>query len=245
MRGPAMFDPDGMVALEQGEAHHPWGEGAGMTEAPWLHPTALVRDSRFGPWTVVSACCEVLGCTLAEQTYLMQDVQAYNAVIGKYGNVAARVRINPTNHPTWRASLHHFTYRSRSHHLAADDDAEIFAWRRAHRVTIGHDVWIGHAAILLPGVNVGTGAAIGAGAIVTRDVAPYTIVAGNPARMIRRRVDEATEAALARIAWWDWPRDRVAAAMEDFRRLDAAEFARKYDGDGSGTPAARSTEVAG
>ena len=66
--------------------------------------------------------------------------------------------------------------------MGVEDDAEIFAWRRQHRVTIGHDVWIGHGAILLPGVSVGLGGAIGAGAVVTKDVAPYTIVAGNPAR---------------------------------------------------------------
>jgi len=65
--------------------------------------------------------------------------------------------------------------------------------------------------------------------VVTRDVPAYSIVAGSPARVIRRRVDEAVEAALLRIAWWDWTHDRLAAALSDFRRLDAAAFAAKYD----------------
>jgi carbonic anhydrase/acetyltransferase-like protein (isoleucine patch superfamily) len=104
----------------------------------------------------------------------------------------------------------------------------VFAWRRAHRVVVGPDVWIGHNAIVLPGRRIGTGAAIGAGAIVTKDVPDYMIVAGNPARPIRRRVDEATEAKLKAIAWWDWSPARLRAALPDFRRLDATAFAARY-----------------
>ena len=199
-----------------------------MTEAPWLHETALVKRSRMGAWTVVGERCELIDSTLDDYTYLTHDVQIFNTAFGKFGNVAASVRINPTNHPMWRASLHHFTYRSKSHYLGPDDDQEIFDWRMAHRVTIGHDVWIGHAAILLPGVSVGTGAVIGAGSVVTKNVADYTIVAGNPARVIRRRVSEPVEAALKRIAWWDWSRERLAAALPHFRGLDAEAFAARY-----------------
>ena len=70
---------------------------------------------------------------------------------------------------------------------ASADEPEFFAWRRGHHVTIGNDVWIGHGAIVLPGRSIGDGAVIAAGAIVTKDVAPYAIVGGNPARPIRPR----------------------------------------------------------
>ncbi len=220
-----------MIDIHQGEATDPWTGGRCMTEAPWLHPSAVVHRTRMGAWTVVSERCRVSDSTLDDYTYLMQDVQVYNAAIGKFGNVASAVRINPTNHPMERASLHHFTYRTRSHGLGAEDDAAVFAWRLSHRVTVGHDVWIGHGATLLPGISVGTGAVVGAGAVVTKPVAPYTIVAGNPARVIRRRVIGDVQAALERIAWWDWPRDRLAAAMDDFRNLDAAGFAAKHGTD--------------
>ncbi|MBP0651421.1 CatB-related O-acetyltransferase, partial [Mycobacterium tuberculosis] len=69
----------------------------------------------------------------------------------------------------------------------AEDEVDLLDGRRQARVTIGHDVWIGRAAIVLPGRTVGTGAVIGAGAVVTKDIAPYAIVAGNPARLIRPR----------------------------------------------------------
>jgi hypothetical protein len=64
--------------------------------------------------------------------------------------------------------------------------------------------------------------------VVTKDVPDYAIVAGNPARVIRRRVDEETEALLKQIAWWDWSPARLRAALPDFRALEAAAFARKY-----------------
>jgi len=223
-----MYVCEKMYLREQGEAEHPWADGRTMTEEPMLHPSAFVKASRFGAWTVVGPDCKFLEVDFGDWSYAVHGADLFNAVIGKFCNIAAGVRLNPTNHPTGRASQHHFTYRSRSHHLADSDDAEIFAWRRSHRVTVGHDVWIGHNAIVLPGRSIGTGAAIGAGSVVTKDVPDYTIVAGNPARVIKRRVDEETEALLKQIAWWDWKPAQLRAAMPDFRALDAADFARKY-----------------
>jgi phosphonate metabolism protein (transferase hexapeptide repeat family) len=218
-----------MIPVDFGEIDHPWHAGAGMTEAPMIHPTALVKQSRMGAWTVLGPRTRLLDSDFRDYAYTVQDCDIYNADIGKFCNIAAAVRINPTNHPMWRASQHHFTYRSQSHQLDAEDDAEVFAWRRAHRVVIGPDVWIGHGAILMPGVKIGTGAVVGAGAVVTHDVDPYTIVVGVPARALRRRFSEAVAEGLMRIAWWDWPKARLAAALDDFRKRDAEEFVRKYD----------------
>lgn len=218
-----------MTPIDFGEIDHPWHDGAGMTEAPMIHPTSLVKASRMGPWTVLGPRCQLVESEFRDYSYTARDCEIWNADIGKFCNIAAAVRINPPNHPMQRASQHHFTYRSRSHHFGAEDDASIFAWRRAHRVTIGPDVWIGHGAILMPGVAIGTGAVIGAGAVVTHDVAAYTIAVGVPARPLRRRFGAALEAALTRIAWWDWPKERLAVALADFRALEAEAFARKYD----------------
>ena len=218
-----------MIPVDHGEIDHPWHPGAGMTEAPMVHPTALVKASRMGPWTVLGPRSHLVESDFRDYAYTARDCDIWNADVGKFCNIASAVRINPTNHPMERASQHHFTYRSASHHLGAADDGAVFAWRRAHRVTIGPDVWIGHGAILMPGVSVGIGAVVGAGAVVTHDVPDYTIVVGVPARPLRCRFEEGVAAALKRIAWWDWPKDRLAAALQDFRTLDAAAFARKYD----------------
>ena len=76
-------------------------------------------------------------------------------------------------------------------------------------VTIGHDVWLGSGCMILSGITVGHGAVVAAHAVVTRDVPPYAVVAGNPARIVRRRFDEATSAALVETAWWDFPHATV------------------------------------
>jgi lipopolysaccharide biosynthesis protein len=76
-------------------------------------------------------------------------------------------------------------------------------------VVIGHDVWLGSGCMILSGVTVGHGAVVAARAVVTRDVPPYAIVAGNPARVVRHRFDAATVAALVAAAWWDRPHDTV------------------------------------
>jgi len=79
-------------------------------------------------------------------------------------------------------------------------------------VNIGHDVWIGARAIILSGVSIGHGAVVGAGAVVARDVPPYAVVAGNPARILRQRFGPEIVAALLEIAWWHWPDEKIKAA---------------------------------
>ena len=96
---------------------------------------------------------------------------------------------------------------------AARLDLADMAFPRKGDTVVGHDVWFGYESLVMPGVRIGHGAIVGARAVVTRDVPDYAVVAGNPARVVRRRFDEATVGRLLRLGWWDWPPDRVAEAI--------------------------------
>ncbi|WP_420405118.1 chloramphenicol acetyltransferase [Nisaea sp.] len=198
-----------------------------LSPMPSVHETATVRDSELGSWTEVGARTSVIESELGDYSYVVNDSDVIYTTIGKFCSIAAHTRINPGNHPSWRASQHHFLYRSAAYGMGADDEA-FFDWRRQHHCSIGHDVWIGHGATVLAGVNVGSGAVIAAGAVVSKDVAPYTIVGGVPSKEIKRRVDEATAEGLMELAWWDWPHELLAERIGDFRSLSAADFLAKY-----------------
>lgn len=198
-----------------------------LSEIPTVHPAALVRDSTLGAWTEIGEGTRIVESEIGDYSYLTRGCDVIWTTIGKFCSIADGVRMNPGNHPTWRACQHHALYRAAAYDLG-EDEAEFFDWRRNHAVTIGHDVWIGHRAVILPGVTVGHGAAIGAGAVVSKDVAPYEIVGGVPARRIRRRFTEDQAEALIAIAWWDWPRERFRAALSDFRTLSIDAFIERH-----------------
>lgn len=195
---------------------------------PLVHPSATVRDSELGRYTEVGARTSVVETRLGDYSYVVHDADIIYATIGKFCSIAAMTRINPGNHPMHRATQSHFTYRASAYFPGERDEEDFFAWRRAHRVAIGHDVWIGHGAIVLAGRSVGTGAVVAAGSVVTKDVPDYTIVAGNPARPIRRRFTESISQRLAELAWWDWEHERLHAALGDFRTLDVEAFLEKH-----------------
>lgn len=201
-----------------------------LSEQPLIHPSAEVHGCRLGRYTEVADRCRLNEAELGDYSYIMQDGQVWAASIGKFANIASSVRINAPNHPTWRASLHHFTYRAGDYWPGEANEADFFAWRRDNHVTIGHDVWIGHGATILPGVSIGNGAAIGAGAVVAKNVAPYTIVGGVPAKLIRYRFSPDIGARLDKLAWWAWSHEALRLALPDFRALSIEDFLAKYEG---------------
>jgi phosphonate metabolism protein (transferase hexapeptide repeat family) len=202
------------------------GGPAVLSEAPFLHEGARVIRSRIGSWTEIGRNTVIVESTIGDYTYDDGDASIACSQVGRYCSIANRVRINPGNHPRDRVTQHHLTYRRVRFGLDAADDEKFFDWRRAHPCTIGHDVWIGHAAVILPGVSIGIGAVVGAGAVVTHDVEPYQVVAGVPARLLRYRFSREVIERILSTRWWEWTRPQLEERWRDLCSLD--EFLETY-----------------
>lgn len=202
-------------------------EQISLSAHPNVQPGVNRTGSDLGQWCELASGVSFVDSTLGDYSYVMQRCQIIWSQIGKFCSIASDVRLNPGNHPTWRASQHHFSYRASAYGLG-EDDGDFFDWRQDQPVHIGHDVWIGHGATVLAGVSIGTGAVVAAGAVVSKDVAPYTIVGGVAARTLKQRFDPEVATGLVALAWWDWPREKLRDTLPDMRALSAGDFVEKY-----------------
>lgn len=199
-------------------------------KTPTIHPDCEIADARFGRFVEIGRGTRISGSSVGDYSYCDRMCDIANAEIGKFSNIASFVRVGATDHPLETASLHHFLYRSGDYWEDAARDEGWFAARAARQTRIGHDTWIGHAAQIKPEVSIGHGAVVASGAVVTKDVAPYTIVAGVPAGVVRARQPRDIAERLIALAWWDWDHARLRAALEDFRALPARAFLERYEG---------------
>lgn len=198
---------------------------------PRIHSTAQLKTVKLGRYAVIGERVILRDTTIGDFSYLERNGEGIYADIGKFCSIAANVRINALEHPLERVTTHKLSYRPNEFFHFVGLDGEFRARRQAKRVTIGHDVWIGHGAVIMPGVTIGHGAAIGANAVVTRDVQPYHIVGGVPARVIRRRFDEQITARLLKLCWWDWSVEKLFEAIPDMQSMDIASFLDKWGND--------------
>jgi acetyltransferase-like isoleucine patch superfamily enzyme len=169
--------------------------GARIVQSRVLGPVYLNRHSQIGP-----------DASVGKYFGMNADCYVARATVGAYGAIGARSSINPFNHPVDWLSINEFQY----HPNSFDWVPEYRDFERLERtpdmfprVTIGNDVWTGHNVNILAGVNVGDGAIIGAGSVVTKDVPPYAVVVGSPAQVKRFRFPDKTIARLLRVRWWD------------------------------------------
>ena len=152
-------------------------------------------------------------------------------IIGRFCSIAcgAKFIMNSANHSLKSLSTYTFP-------LFGDDWGHDMktteSWDNRGDIVIGNDVWIGYEAVILSGVHIGDGAIIGTRAVVTKDVEPYTIVGGVPARPIRRRFSDDVISRLLELKWWDWPADKIAKCMTYIQSgdlLELEEMERQYD----------------
>ncbi len=143
------------------------GSNKRLGTEPDIHRTASVRDTKFGIFNEVGARTKVAECTFGDYAYVVNDSDLIYTDVGKFASIAAHTRINPGNHPTDRVAMSHFTYRSSAYGLG-DDDPAFFDWRRSSRCRLGNDCWIGHGAVVLPGVSLGNRRHQGRAALVHR-----------------------------------------------------------------------------
>jgi phosphonate metabolism protein (transferase hexapeptide repeat family) len=196
---------------------------------PTVHPTAKLRDVTLGAHVEIHHYAQVEYSTIGDYSYVQEFSQVSDTDVAKFVSIAAQVRINAPNHPMDRPAQHRFTYVPEYYWPGTTRDKGFFIERRAARCEIGPDVWIGHGAVILPGIKVGAGAVVAAGAVVTRDVAPYMIVGGIPARPLRERFSRLIADRLMALSWWDWPASRLSDAIDDFRTLSIEAFLDRYE----------------
>lgn len=192
----------------------------------WLNSLrwARLRRKRF---VFLNQREEFQSCQIGDWTYGNPDIlkwdDATELKIGKFCSIAKGVRIlvGGEHHLNWVTTypLDLFLDEPRTtvRQPATKGD-----------VTIGNDVWIGTNTIILSGVKIGDGAAIGAGSVVTRDIPPYTIAAGNPAKAIRKRFEEPVIQTLLVIKWWDWPIEQIKEAIPLLMSDNMNDFLAKY-----------------
>jgi virginiamycin A acetyltransferase len=177
---------------------------AGVTRTGFLKPHITRPNIEVGDYTYYD---DPRGPDQFESNVLYHfDFVGDRLVIGRFCSIAAEVRfiMNGGNHPTDWLTTYPFPVFGNGWEAAMPP-----SWPSRGDTLVGHDVWIGYGAVIMPGVKIGNGAIVATASVVTRDVPPYAIVGGNPASIIRYRFDEATIARLEAIRWWDWDAARI------------------------------------
>lgn len=170
-----------------------------------FYPRVKISNTIFGKYNVVFNDVLMDSCIIGDHTYIQKRTKIFNADIGKFCSIASGVSIGPGVHKTDGVSTHPVFYLNNTPLIKKFSDEDLFI--PSKRTSIGHDVWIGEKAIVLDGVTIGTGAIIAAGAVVTKDVEPYAIYGGVPARQIKYRFEEREIDLLLKSQWWDYSED--------------------------------------
>lgn len=180
-----------------------------------------VLNSFLDKTSVVGKGCNVVRSKMGRYSYCGPDCQIVNAEIGAFTSISDHVFIGAAEHPTdWLSTSPVF---QNVRHSGPKKRFAQFDLAKTAKTTIGNDVWIGHGVSIKQGVKIGDGAVIGMGAVVTKDVPPYAIVGGIPAKIIKYRFSEQIVEKLKQLQWWSWSDERISRSIELFHKLDLSE----------------------
>ncbi len=196
---------------------------------------SIVEQTSFEGYNTVYRNSTVINSSVGLGTYIGDGSYISNAKVGRFCSIAENVRIAIGNHPTsvFVTTFPSFYYNTESQiGFTFHKDKPIYEGLsnypdedKKYQVVIGNDVWIGCNSIILGGVKIGDGAIVGAGAVVTRDVAPYSIVAGVPAKVIKYRFTDEQIEFLESLKWWEWPLEKIQNNYLLFSNID--DFIKK------------------
>lgn len=173
--------------------------------------SALVLNSKVGELCQLFDDAMLCYSQIGDMSYLGRRSCAFSSTIGKYCSIAWNVSIGPGNHDYNRVTSHAMLYAKRFGMI--NDISERYYNQYDKDTVIGNDVWIGCNAVIMRGVHVGDGSVIGANAVITRDVAPYSIV-GGVNRVLKQRFDDEIVKKLLDIKWWSYPIERIKCNID-------------------------------
>ncbi len=178
---------------------------------------SAIKDSQIHKTSKIESGSSIVHTIMDKHSFCGYDCELCNCQIGSFVSIANKVVIGGGEHPVHWVGMSPVFYEGRDSVKAKFSEHKR---RELPTTTIGHDVWIGQRALLKSGISVGIGAVIGMGSVVTKDVDPYAIVAGNPARLIRKRFDNETIRLLLKSKWWDWPEEQLIQYAVYFNNVE-------------------------
>ena len=178
-----------------------------------------ITNSKFGKYNIIFNNVLMDNCLVGDHSYIQKKSTVFNAEIGKFCSIASNVSIGPGMHKTDGISTHPVFFLNNTPLVKKYSDIDLFETSR--RTIIGHDVWIGEKALIMDGVEIGTGAIIAAGSVVTKNVEPYAIVGGVPAKLLKYRFKENEIVFLLNSEWWNRSEEWLQHNYQAFKNIDS------------------------
>ena len=186
-----------------------------------------IEDSVFGKSVDLQRFAMIYHSEMGDYSYVGRNFTCWYAKIGKFCSISWNVGIGGANHDYNRITQHAFLYAPQFGMMEPGQNAGYNRFKTP--CEIGNDVWIGCNVVICRGVHIGDGAVIGAGSVVTKDVEPYTIVGGVPAKVLKRRCDETLALRLQNAKWWNLPSEMIKSHFELFNQTISEESVKAIE----------------